>query len=67
MCRGVANSLRLNSSACACGLPYAAARSSHLPSPPLAGVLLWQMFTGSRPWAGLSHGQIIYMVAAQGA
>ncbi|GFR42473.1 hypothetical protein Agub_g3381 [Astrephomene gubernaculifera] len=31
------------------------------------GVLLWQLFTGSRPWAGLRHGQIIVMVVTQGA
>ena len=29
------------------------------------GVLLWQMYTGSRPWAGLRHGQIIVMVVTQ--
>ena len=22
------------------------------------GVLLWQMYTGSRPWAGLTHSQV---------
>lgn len=22
------------------------------------GVLLWQMYTGSRPWAGMSHAQV---------
>lgn len=27
------------------------------------GVLLWEMCTGSRPWAGLSHGQVIRTVA----
>ncbi|GLC55895.1 hypothetical protein PLESTB_001041000 [Pleodorina starrii] len=26
------------------------------------GVLLWQMYTGLRPWAGMNHGQIIYNV-----
>ncbi|KXZ51728.1 hypothetical protein GPECTOR_11g175 [Gonium pectorale] len=31
------------------------------------GVLLWQLFTSSRPWAGLRHGQIIVMVVTQGA
>ncbi|GLC34060.1 hypothetical protein PLESTB_000832900 [Pleodorina starrii] len=31
------------------------------------GVLLWQMYTSSRPWAGLRHGQIIVMVVTQGA
>ncbi|KAG1673547.1 hypothetical protein FOA52_003847 [Chlamydomonas sp. UWO 241] len=31
------------------------------------GVLLWQMYTCSRPWSGLSHAQIIMMVGQQGA
>ncbi|GLI66067.1 hypothetical protein VaNZ11_009786 [Volvox africanus] len=31
------------------------------------GVLLWQLYTSSRPWAGLRHGQIIVMVVTQGA
>ncbi|KAL6763903.1 mixed lineage protein kinase [Haematococcus lacustris] len=26
------------------------------------GVLMWQMYTGSRPWAGLSHSQILMTV-----
>ena len=26
------------------------------------GVLLWQMYTGSRPWSGLSHAQIVMQV-----
>ncbi len=26
------------------------------------GVLLWQMYTGSRPWSGLTHAQIILKV-----
>ncbi|KAL6751941.1 mixed lineage protein kinase [Haematococcus lacustris] len=30
------------------------------------GVLLWQMFTGSRPWSGLTHAQIVLKVAQQG-
>lgn len=30
------------------------------------GVLLWQMFTGSRPWSGLSHAQIINQVGNKG-
>mmetsp|Transcript_23522 Transcript_23522/g.51619 ORF Transcript_23522/g.51619 Transcript_23522/m.51619 type:complete len:903 (+) Transcript_23522:219-2927(+) len=29
------------------------------------GVLLWQMYCGSRPWAGMSHGQIIMTVVSQ--
>lgn len=29
------------------------------------GVLLWQMYTGSRPWAGMTHAQIIMAVASQ--
>ncbi|EFJ53024.1 hypothetical protein VOLCADRAFT_54935 [Volvox carteri f. nagariensis] len=31
------------------------------------GVLLWQLYTSSRPWAGLRHGQIIVMVVTQNA
>ncbi|PNH11410.1 Mitogen-activated protein kinase kinase kinase 13-A [Tetrabaena socialis] len=31
------------------------------------GVLLWQLYTSSRPWAGLRHGQIIVMVVTQSA
>lgn len=31
------------------------------------GVLMWQMYTGSRPWSGLSHAQIIMQVGTQGA
>lgn len=31
------------------------------------GVLLWQLYTSSRPWAGLRHGQIIVMVVTQRA
>ena len=31
------------------------------------GVLLWQMYTGSRPWSGLSHAQVIMQVGNQGA
>mmetsp|Transcript_35206 Transcript_35206/g.78353 ORF Transcript_35206/g.78353 Transcript_35206/m.78353 type:complete len:865 (-) Transcript_35206:387-2981(-) len=31
------------------------------------GVLLWQMYTGSRPWSGLTHAQIIMQVANKGA
>ncbi|KAG2432561.1 hypothetical protein HXX76_008906 [Chlamydomonas incerta] len=27
------------------------------------GVLLWQMYTGSRPWSGLTHSQIIMMIS----
>jgi len=27
------------------------------------GVLMWQMYTGSRPWGGLTHSQIIMTVA----
>ena len=27
------------------------------------GVLLWQMYTGSRPWSGLSHAQIVMQVS----
>lgn len=30
------------------------------------GILLWQMFTGSRPWSGLTHAQIINQVGNQG-
>ncbi len=26
------------------------------------GVLLWQMYSGSRPWSGLTHAQIIFKV-----
>ncbi len=29
------------------------------------GVLMWQLYTSSRPWAGLRHGQIIVMVVTQ--
>lgn len=29
------------------------------------GVLLWQLYTSSRPWGGLLHGQIIVMVVTQ--
>uniref|UniRef100_A0A7S3VRN2 Protein kinase domain-containing protein n=1 Tax=Dunaliella tertiolecta TaxID=3047 RepID=A0A7S3VRN2_DUNTE len=29
------------------------------------GVLLWAMYTGSRPWAGLSHAQIVGNVAGK--
>jgi serine/threonine protein kinase len=28
------------------------------------GVLLWQMYTGSRPWSGLTHSQIIMMIGS---
>ncbi|GLC36181.1 hypothetical protein PLESTF_001471200 [Pleodorina starrii] len=28
------------------------------------GVLLWQMYTGSRPWAGLTHSQIIMLIGS---
>lgn len=31
------------------------------------GVLLWQMYTSSRPWSGLTHSQILMLVAQQGA
>ena len=27
------------------------------------GVLMWQMWTGSRPWAGMGHAQMIMMVS----
>jgi serine/threonine protein kinase len=30
------------------------------------GILMWQMFTGSRPWSGLTHAQIIMQVGNQG-
>ena len=26
------------------------------------GVLMWQMYTSTKPWAGMNHGQIIYNV-----
>lgn len=29
------------------------------------GVLLWQMYTSSRPWSGLTHSQILMLVAQQ--
>mmetsp|Transcript_31353 Transcript_31353/g.79990 ORF Transcript_31353/g.79990 Transcript_31353/m.79990 type:complete len:891 (-) Transcript_31353:88-2760(-) len=29
------------------------------------GVLMWQMYTGSRPWSGLTHAQIIMRVCTQ--
>ncbi|KAG2434249.1 hypothetical protein HXX76_007974 [Chlamydomonas incerta] len=28
------------------------------------GILLWQMYTGQRPWAGLTHSQIIMMIGS---
>ncbi|KAG2487849.1 hypothetical protein HYH03_013566 [Edaphochlamys debaryana] len=28
------------------------------------GVLLWQMYTGSRPWSGLTHSQIIMLISS---
>ncbi|GIM04024.1 hypothetical protein Vretimale_8658 [Volvox reticuliferus] len=28
------------------------------------GVLLWQMYTGSRPWSGLTHSQIIMLIGS---
>eukprot|EP00798_Chlamydomonas_sp_ICE-L_P002176 gene2176-12166_t len=31
------------------------------------GVLMWQMYTMSRPWSGLSHAQIIMKVGTQGS
>ncbi len=31
-----------------------------------AAVQMWQMYNGSRPWAGLSHGQIIMTVVSGG-
>ncbi|GAX81182.1 hypothetical protein CEUSTIGMA_g8615.t1 [Chlamydomonas eustigma] len=31
------------------------------------GVLLWQMYTGSRPWSGLSQAQIMLQVGSQGS
>jgi len=30
------------------------------------GVLLWQMWTGARPWAGMAHAQVVRAVAAEG-
>ena len=32
---------------------------------PASTVQLWQMYTGSRPWPGMSHGQIIMTVASK--
>ncbi|KAL6763633.1 hypothetical protein V8C86DRAFT_1765107, partial [Haematococcus lacustris] len=29
------------------------------------GVLMWGLFTGSRPWAGLSHGRIVSAVSME--
>lgn len=29
------------------------------------GVLLWEMYTGSRPWPGMSHGQVIQAVSVE--
>ncbi len=28
------------------------------------GILLWQMYTGSRPWSGLTHSQIIMLIGS---
>jgi hypothetical protein len=33
-------------------------------SPVTSSAQLWQMYNGSRPWAGLSHGQIIMSVVS---